>query len=760
MTMNFKLYVFLTTILFSFTVVGQCLVPTNITVDNITASNAQFFWDESTSSPGVGYQFELRTSGAPGSGASGLFLSGNVEDGLSSVSLESLLVNQEFTFYIRYQCTADPTFSPWSTGLLFNTLDISAPVAINPLYLSNESFVASWLGSSGAISYLLDISETSDFSTFIIEELSVNLTSFVALNLTPTTDYFYRVRAVSNNNTISAFSNVIQVTTLTDPLSFVIWTEAGWSADPLLELDAIIDFDYNTGLNFGFECKSLTINEGFVLTIADGTNVIVEDEIIIEGNQEGIVVENNANLVQLNDFANNNQGRIRVVRDSSPLFRLDYTLWSSPTSSPLNSQPQTLKEFSPGTLNNRFYGYNTLGNIFTVIADPVNTPFEAGLGYLIRVRNNHVPYVDENSIPEIWTGIFTGIPNNGFIEVPVSDDGKGCNMIGNPYPSVISAEDFINLNIDDIEGELYFWRRRNTQGGGGDIGTFYATYNLGGATSSTPTSEEPNGFIQIGQGFALKVENGIDSVVFSNDLRVADEFDNQFFRPSILSEKHRVWLNLTNDQGVFSQMMLGYHENATDGYDKGYDTKLFMDSNVYISTLLGEMPLTIQSKSLPFELEDVVKVKLSLETAGEYTIALSKFDGVFETDQPVYLFDKSNSLYHNLKESSFTFFSESGEISNRFELRFQNETLSIENPDLIENDSLVLYQNNNRLNLKSSENQISEIVLFDITGRKIIEFKEVNNLEFVIDRIAPTKQYYLLKIKLANNTTVIKKTIF
>lgn len=756
--MNFKFLVFVTTLFLTCSVVGQCLGPANVLVDNITSNSALFSWDASSSSPGIGYQFELRTSGAPGSGASGLFLSGNVEDGLTSVSLDNLLVSQQFTFYIRYQCSSLPLFSSWSSGVTLNTLDISAPVAVNPLYVSNESFVASWLGSLGAVSYLLDISETADFSTFILENQSVTLTSFVVLDLTPESEYFYRLRAFSNNNTISPYSNTIQVTTLAEPLDFVVWTEAGWSSDPLLDLDAIIDFDYNTSLIFGFECKSLTVNEGYVLTISDGTSVIVEEEINIIGNHEGIIVENNASLVQLSDFALDNQGKIRVIRDSSPLFRLDYTMWSSPTSSPLNTDPQTLKEFSPGTLNNRFYGYNTQNNNFSVIADPFNTPFEQGLGYLIRIRNNHVPYVDENSVPEIWTGSFTGIPNNGFIEVPVSDSGQRFNMVGNPYPSVISAEDFIGLNFDAIDGTLYFWRRRNTVGGGGNTGTFYATYTLGGATTTSPTSDSPNGFIQVGQGFILQVEPGNSEIVFSNELRVADEFDNQFFRPAVMTERHRVWLNLTNDQGVFSQMMLGYNANATNGFDKGYDAKPIQDSNVYITTLLNEMPLTIQSKGLPFDVEDVVEIKYSVEIAGEYFISLAQFDGIFETEQPVYLYDKNNNIFHNLKQSSYQFLTDSGENTNRFEIRFQNEILSINNPEF--SNDLVLFQDKNQLNFRSSNLEIVNITIYDITGRTIKEFQDIHQYYYSIDRFANSKQPYVIKLKMSNNTVLTRKTIF
>jgi hypothetical protein len=42
------------------------------------------------------------------------------------------------------------------------------------------------------------------------------------------------------------------------------------------------------------------------------------------------------------------------------------------------------------------------------------------------------------------------------------------------------------------------------------------------------------------------------------------------------------WLNLTNTQGAFKQLLLGYVTGATNNYDRGYDA-LSLNGNSFIN---------------------------------------------------------------------------------------------------------------------------------------------------------------------------------
>src|SRR5690606_5840344 len=242
--------------------------------------------------------------------------------------------------------------------------------------------------------------------------------------------------------------------------------------------------------------------------------------------------------------------------------RLDYTLWSSPVSGML------LKNFSDvsptggsGTLWNRVYtlGATAWNKVWETQADFQNDTtqtFAAAQGYLYRSRND---YDAVNTV--IFEGIFTGVPQNGNINIATPLD---FNAIGNPYPSPVDAEAFLDQN----PGILYFWTNVNASNGTEYLNNNWAYYVAG--VGGTGVADVANGGIQFtpaddmllqpGQGFVLGTEAA--SVTFDNTMRTTD--NGSFFR-QMSSEKHRYWLNLANEEVVFNQILVGYIENATQG---------------------------------------------------------------------------------------------------------------------------------------------------------------------------------------------------
>lgn len=775
---KFKLAHFLCILFITAISSAQCNEPTGVTVEDESSTTATISWNASTSAPGVEYRFEVRTSGLPGSGNLGLAQSGTTFDGILTTEISGLQISTTYYLYIRYQCSVAPEYSEWTAPVEFETLALQAPVANQGINISDTFFTAVWFPSSGASGYRIDVSTVSDFSTFLpgLENKFVVGTAEFVDELTPNTNYYFRVRAEGTGGAgfeTSANSNVVMVTTLAESSSFIVWTENGWNpnTEPTIDLDVIINYDYNTtgpeGIDFPFfEGKSLTINEGFQFTLGSGTSLLIQNEIVNNAGANGFVIENNASLVQIDDNAPDNFGKITVKRNSSQIFRLDYTMWSSPLADEMSNSPQTLKQFSPGTANNRFYNYNTTTDIFSLISTPNAVPFEPGSGYLIRVDNNHVPYVDENSVPQSWEGVFVGTPNNGVFSVPLSDAGQGFNLIGNPYPSVISAESFIENNVSNIDGTIYFWRRRNNTTGEGDTGSFYASYTRFGGTDpseSVPseTSSAPNGFIQVGQGFLVKALPAATEVVFQNSLRQYEEFDDQFFRSSNASssiEKHRVWLNLTNSSGVFSQMLVGYAEGATNGLDQGIDGKFINDSDVALTSLLNNEEFIIQGKALPFQVEDIIPLGFKVEVSGDYTITLNQFDGLFDSDQAIYLEDTFTNTVHNLKEGAYNFVATNGIHNSRFVLRFTNETLGVENP--LNANAIIVSSNDHTINVNSGSVLMDSVVLFDIQGRKLVEKNKVNAFELSINSIKKSNQMLIIQITDSNKNSITKKLIF
>ncbi len=107
-----------------------------------------------------------------------------------------------------------------------------APLATEATNITNESFTANWNASTGATKYYLDVSELSDFSTFVtgFNNLDVgNNTSYSVTGLTATSDYYLRVRA-NNSAGTSVNSNSILATTIVIPPTTVYFNTASASA--------------------------------------------------------------------------------------------------------------------------------------------------------------------------------------------------------------------------------------------------------------------------------------------------------------------------------------------------------------------------------------------------------------------------------------------------------------------------------------------------------------------------------------------------
>jgi len=439
------------------------------------------------------------------------------------------------------------------------------------------------------------------------------------------------------------------------------------------------------------------------------------------------------------------------------LYILDYTMWSSPVSG-----TQTLAQFSPLTSidpNIRFYTYNPVNNLYANAA-PTST-FATGTGYLIRMpKSDATTNYNEGTAPLTYNGQFTGIPNNGTLTLSGLTAGK-FYAVGNPYPSTISANAFINGN--STGGTLYFWRKRNAQ-----AGSAYATYNLVGTTvtasaSGNGSSVVPNGNIQVGQGFIVKTGVAATSLAFTNAMRVANN-ENQFFKTKQV-QKDRVWLNLTRTAiktetidipEAFSQALIGYMDGATLGVDEGIDGKYINDSKVALTSSINDEEYTIQGRPA-FDPTDVVALNFKTDADSNYTIALDHFDGVFAAGQEVYLVDSKTGTETDLKAGSYTFNATVGIDNARFSLKYQ-KTLKVDAPAFNEN-SVSVYKNNGALYVNSGFVAMSNIKVFDIQGRLIAEQKNLKSTTAVFNNLRAKNQVLIVKIKGENNNVVSKKIV-
>lgn len=614
-----------------------------------------------------------------------------------------------------------------------NTVTILAPTIAGTL--TSQQICASSIpsniqinGNNGTVVHW-QRSVNSDFSDFTnISNFTNTLTGTEIGALTQTT-YFRAL--VSNGSCEEILTNTAVV-----EIKSTTWNGTSWS-DGLPTAATSVIFSGNFTAASNISACSIIVTDNAVVTIPSGLNVTSNGAVTVLSGS--LTFENNANLIQIRDVQNT--GNVTVKRNSAAIKRLDYTLWSSPV------VQQNLLSFSPLTLPNRFYDYNSNNNQYFAIADPASATFEVGKSNLIRTSNSH-PTTATN-----WQGVFTGVPNNGLVTLVMANfgEGKRFNMIGNPYPSPINAVSFANDNQTAITGTLYFWRKTNNA-----ASPSYSTWTTAGFVGNGEAQVfDLQNVIRTGQGFFVEANGSNNNVIFRNTQRVANNAD-QFLR-NTSDERNRIWLNVTNASGAFSQMLVGYMQDATNGVDYGIDGKYFNDGALSLTMPIDGNQYSIQGRTLPFITSDVVPLTLKTSAAGSYTIAIDHVDGLFSGSQEVYLRDNIVGVTHNLKLAPYDFATEIGLFDARFEIVYANSTLSTQIPNFTSN-SVIIYKNDGNIVINAGTTLLDHVEVFDIRGRLLASAKNVNATETAL-KVTEVNQVLIVKCTSIDKATVTKKII-
>lgn len=590
--------------------------------------------------------------------------------------------------------------------------------------------------------------------------------------------------------------------------SVTVWDGTNWDNGlPDINKAAIINNDYDTsagGNETSFTSCLLVINAGFTLDIQDNTFIEVQNDIIANGD---INVSTAGSVVQNDDLGTvTGNGNIKVVKTTAFMnTAFEYTYWSSPTANTTIDNGLTdgnpIRRFSfnganfldataeTGNNNATVAGQDDIddnGDDWTLVSG--SDLMIPGVGY----ASTHRP--DIFLFPGGYDYDFDGPFNNGVITVPVyrNDSELGdnnWNFIGNPYPSAVDITPFFNQNSQAsnpttgaIDGDIHFWSHdtpEDANNNGNEPLNFtvadYATINSTGTTSGN-ASNPPDPFIPSGQGFFVSMSDSAiptsttgdiseSEVVFNNAMRVTGN-NSQFFRNT--TSYNKLWINLTSDNGVTSQILIGYVPGASEEYDgKSFDSPRNMSTGVYasLSSLIAnnDNKFVIQGKAISDLTTDEI-INLNLETSIDvptiYNISIQQFEGEFMNTQPILLKDNLLNTIHDLKESDYAFTSEAGVFNNRFEIVFNAQVLSVDENEINDDQLVISELNNGKVEFTlNSIHQMVNIEILDLLGRTIYNLEAKNSKETTYNLEKLTQSVYIAKVTLSNGQTIIKKAL-
>ena len=508
-----------------------------------------------------------------------------------------------------------------------------------------------------------------------------------------------------------------------------IWRDGYWiNGKPDLHRKTEIDDSYSTAVDGNFETCELWIKETATLNIDSLGYIIIDNNLFIDGH---LNIKDRASLLVINDQAQTiGNGMVKIEKKAHDIKAYDYIYWSSPAENVLLAEA-----FSDAALNS-FYTFDTSSfiDLDQNGLDDDHRAWKKAAGIMIAGTGYTAMAPATFSYPDEFIATFYGSPHNGVIYKKIElqssalNNSQDWNLIGNPYPSAIDAEKLLmeDNNKALVNPSLYFWTH-NSSPSKDETGHYkysssdYAMYTLGtGGIMAQSGGKIPTKHIPSCQGFFIEAKAG-GNLIFNNQMRTIT--GNHYFFKENTSKKndYKIWLNLKNEFGAFSQILIGFIDGASPLYEPFYDGQR-IKANKYINlySLAGEHQLAIQGTS-KFDKGMAVDIGFdnSIEEPVRLTFQIEKLGSSF-TNQSIYLLDKRFNKLHDLSKNDYTFnIDEKGENNHRFQLVFQPQ--KINNDDhFIHQSPFSWYMNNKSLILYSKGDSVFEkIQIFDLNGREI-----------------------------------------
>ncbi|NMH28072.1 LamG-like jellyroll fold domain-containing protein [Flavobacterium silvaticum] len=453
-------------------------------------------------------------------------------------------------------------------------------------------------------------------------------------------------------------------------------------------------------------------------------------------------------------------GVLRDGTDASNPQAINWIMGINPTP----TSPITLSSYWIFKFQNLSNSYSNWGNV------GANGTLLAGQGFTLK--GSSVPAESQNLV-------FTGKPNNGEIQMPIA--ANNLNLAGNPYPSAMDANKFIEDNLGSVVGTLYFWEHYSTnnthvtqdyQGG-------YAVRTLvGGLPPVAPpgvsgygsSSHVPNRFIPVGQGFFVRANNTGGNIKFDNTQRVFVKEGNAdsgpMFRtnqtaeqmPAVASNADDVFEQDTHPRirigfdfvnQYHRQLLLGYMGSpATGNFDSGYDASnndtnpddLTFKLGYYRCVIMGEGNFDV-TKSFPLEVKS--------QTAGQVRFTLDGTEN-FDSEQPIYIYDALLESYVNLRNADYNVSVNQGLTTDRFYLKYTAPAWLSTGDNASAGITVMTASDGSYIGIKNSvaTRQIQKVELFTVLGQKlsVLETKSMDQSDIRMPSAGLSSGTYVAKI--------------
>lgn len=546
------------------------------------------------------------------------------------------------------------------------------------------------------------------------------------------------------------------------------WNGTSWDVIPTLADNAVI---VASGAPGSFVCNTLNIGSNSISLTNGQTIEVVND---IQGN--GIIsMSSTASILQRNDSSVITPQIVLTKSTRSNMRANDYVYWGSPLNSDCFSQLDGARAYDSSNIlqsNSSAFDFKyqyVSGNTTTSGGWQPLTVVEKGKGFIMRIKDQ-IPYSGATQYSGHINLTFTGVANNGNVTVTTANlnatnpaSARNNNLLANPYPSAIDADKFLEFNTN-LDGVIYLWKATTPNSGlaGATYANDYIAYTRAGSTAvaGVPGDVDFTGKIASGQGFKVRALDNPSiggQVFFNNCMRIANN-NNQFMRTSqeTPQSSNRFKVKITDSNGNGNQLLIAYLPEASLAYDRMYDASLNSVSSVQVYTLLDNTSRKLAINARPvFDTNDEVFLGYakSSTVSSPLSINITQKEGVFENSNThVYLFDSVLNVYHDFNNGAYNFIPQVQEDNYRFKIVYQTPL----NSDFFTSSNALALINDGVLKVNSNF-QITQVDVYDVTGRKVLTYNPHNPGISLQLPFHYAKGIYIIKMTLSNGYFINQK---
>ena len=203
---------------FTVTPPPTCFVPTNLSTSNILTTSVRLNYGVNANNTGsVTYEYEIRSSGAAGSGATGLEATGTSTALFANVT--GLSSAATYSAYVRTQCGGTNGNSAWSSAVTFTTLCASLPAPFfEGFETASTTAAACWTQEKTYGTKLWGFGAGAGGGTITAANTGTKNARFPTSN-------------GSGGYTTILVSPMVDITTLTDPRIEFYYGQGDWGGD-------------------------------------------------------------------------------------------------------------------------------------------------------------------------------------------------------------------------------------------------------------------------------------------------------------------------------------------------------------------------------------------------------------------------------------------------------------------------------------------------------------------------------------------------